>query len=534
MKVRNLKLLLAVWTVLGWAAGLSAQSYEPYSPQDPEWRQGRHDYKKTAKAPWRCGTPATVAKTYSREDPNNADLYVTTARNDSDDTTDIFYTGNDRGVGAGGPNTWLEGANIGSAICDNEIWPDYGTGECVLTTNRVGFCPAWEEWPWTEGTFLVKIDFSCNESWREQFSSDDKSNLTIIDIDRDGTAEIYWSQDNDLYMFRENIASWSPSWRVGLPSDGGDPVIGDFDGNGNWDVCVPLDNGTVRCYNAADGSYLWSGTPPCGFFNTPSGNEDCCPSEWKTSLMAWDLDSDGADELVIVGNGCVSAYDVPTWNQLWRVNVGASKAGAMGDLDGDGLYDVVVNRNGTVTVIDGQSGSIIATFTESTEGCSAPTVADVDGDGIWDVVLACTQPVAWSMANGWTTRIWEGADNAPYTITGDLVVSRLTDNSLQLVFGDLSCYVSQWVCDVAAFVEGGEEGESELSAEERPSRVESPAIEVLEDGVRVKGYSGEVVVYTPDGSLVKRVRVEGEAYIRLDKGVYILKIGTAAQKVVVR
>lgn len=531
-----LRLTLSVGVLMGWLGMVFAQSYEPYGPLDPEWRQGRHDYKKTAKAPWRCNTPATLSKTHSYEDPNNADLYVTTTRNDGDDTTDIFYSGLDRGVLAGGPNTWLEGADITSPICSGEVWPDDGTGEAVLTTNRVGWYPATETDAWGGVDFyLVKINFSCGEmngdGW--DFSPEKHSNLTIIDLENDGIAEIYLSIGSTLYMFRENITSWSPSWSASLPDDGGDPVIGDFDGNGSWDVCLPLENGTVRCYNAATGAFLWSGSAPCGFMGGVTGGEACCPSYLKTALMAWDLDSDGADELVIVGSSCVSAYDVPTWTQLWRANVSSNRAGALGDLDGDGLYDVVVNNvstGGNVTVIDGQTGSIIATFTESTQGYSAPTVADVDGDGIWDVVLAGTQPVAWSRANGWTSRVWTGSGNSPYGITSDVVVSRLTDNSLQIVFGDASCYASQWVCDVAVFGTG----DQELGTEEKPAEAVQFSVRTVDGGIVVEGYRGEVSVYTASGSLVKRVNVENRAKIDLKAGVYLIKAGPNTVSVIVR
>lgn len=521
--------------------GLLAQSYEPYGPLDPEWRQGRHDYKKTAKAPWRCSTPATVAKTRSREDDNNANLYVTTARKDGDDTTDIFYTGEDRGWMAGGPNTWLDGADIGRALCDNQIWPDYGTGECVLTTNGVGFCPAAEEpdWPWDDWeAYIVKIDFNCNESFRHGFGEDDdedeRSNMTIIDIDGDGIAEIYWVQDRDLYMFRENIGSWSYSWRASLPDEGGDPVIGDFNGDGNWEVCVPLQNNTVRCYNAATGTLLWTGSAPCGFNGTLIGNEEGWYSAMSSALMAWDLDGDGADELVVRGGSCVAAYDVPTWTPLWTVSAPSNRAGAMGDLDGDGLYDVVVNNvsgtSGNVTVIDGQSGSIIATFTESTEGCSAPTVADIDADGIWDVVLACVQPVAWSSANGWAGRVWTGSGTAPYSITSDLIVSRLTSSSLQLVFGDASCFVSQWVCNAAIYGNG----DQDLGTEEKPVAAQSFSIRVEDGSVVVEGYRGEVEIYRSGGNLVRRVRSDGKVRINLKPGTYLIKAGSYTESVIVR
>ena len=53
MAMKRIGLLLSMLMAWGFG-GLYSQTY---SPNDPDWRQGRHDYKKTARAPWRCNAP---------------------------------------------------------------------------------------------------------------------------------------------------------------------------------------------------------------------------------------------------------------------------------------------------------------------------------------------------------------------------------------------------------------------------------------------------------------------------------------------
>ena len=207
-------------------------------------------------------------------------------------------------------------------------------------------------------------------------------------------------------------------------------------------------------------------------------------------------------------------------------------APASGDFDGDGLPDVVLNsvsgHSGTITVLKGTNGSTIASFTESTEGCSAPTVADITGDGILDVVTACQNPVAWSPSNGWSGRVWAGSGAAPYITTSDVIVAKKEPGRLMVAIGDSSCYAVVWTCNAAVYGE-----EEELSTHEYTSYREARVF--TENGIlTVEGYEGEVRIYRADGSLVLSGRVNGRKEFRLRNGVYFVSLNGRGRVVVIR
>ena len=531
--MRYVKALISVGLMVGWLGGLMAQSYEPYSTLDPDWRQGRHDYKKTARAPLRCSAPPSTYTFSERQDPNDSYIYLTTADRDADGTSEIFYVGDDRGAWDGSPNVWL--SSSGSVLCDNAFWADQASGECVITESGEVYCPLTETDAWGDvDGYFTKGSSSCGEVYRRS-EGETHSNLTIDDVDNDGTPEIFrglgsWAisvRPADFYL--EN-------WSIDLGSNVGNPVIGDFDGNGSKDVCFPLASGQIRCFDAATGSDLWTTSTPCGWGPSLTSGEYGPPSYQTQALMADDINKDGKDELVILGSSCTAVYqyDGSGFSSMWNASYGSDRAGAIGDLTGDGYYDIVIGNGGTFYVLNGLTGSLVASFTPTdgsiNQNCSAPTVADIDGDGIWDVLTACNRPVAYSRANSWASAVWQAPNTSPYYITSDLVVARINSSSLMVVYGDASCYVDIWTCPVAVFGTG----DQELSTEEKPAEVKTFGVSVEHGAVVIDGYEGEVVVYRTDGALVKRVKSEGKVRIDLRPGTYLIRAGNRTETVVVR
>jgi hypothetical protein len=245
--------------------------------------------------------------------------------------------------------------------------------------------------------------------------------------------------------------------------------------------------------------------------------------------MAEDLDGDGRDELVALGSSCVAAFKYGVG--LWWVNssYGASTAGAIGRLNFDPYPDVVFrSTSDDYVVLNGINGSLIATFSDATQGCSAPTIADITGDGINDVIIACNNPVAYSASNGWSGRVWTGTGAAPYTITSDLVVARRTNTSLMLVFGDASCFTTVWSCPVAVM------DYDDITNVEEGKVLESLRVEGGKGYILVKGYSGNVEIYNTSGRLIKSAKVEGEGRFDLPSGAYMVKLGKDSRVVIVR
>jgi hypothetical protein len=538
--MKRIGLLLSVLMVWG-VGGLYSQTY---SPNDPDWRQGRHDYKKTARAPWRCNAPMSVSKEWDHEDPNDSYIFVTTADINGDGVAEIFYTGDDRGWLDGAPNVWL---NIyGSTICDNAFWADQAAGDCVIGANGV-LCPLTEEDTWgnVDGYF-TKGNFSCGEVYRRS-ESEYHSNLTIADVNGDGNPEVFRGVGTYAVSVNGNAGSYSENWSVNMGTNVGTPVLGDFDGDGVLEACFPLTNRTINCRNAINGAFKWSWSMPCGFIGIIS--DEYGPASWYTqAVMAEDLDGDGKDELVALGSSCVAAFKYGVG--LWWVNstYGATTAGAIGKLNSDPYPDVVFKStypvdstcwddeygntycyyNYAYVVLNGINGSLISMFSDATEGCSAPTIADITGDGINDVIIACTNPVAYSASNGWSGRVWTGIGAAPYTITSDLVVARRTNTSLMLVLGDGSCYTNLWSCPVAVM------DYDDISNVEEGKVLEFLRVEGGKGYILIKGYSGNVEIYNTSGRLIKSAKVEGEGRFDLPSGAYMVKLGKDSRVVIVR
>ncbi len=522
--MKRLYLILALIGLL--VGGLFAQ---PYSPNDPDWRQGRHDYKKTGRAPWRCSAPASVSKQWDHTDPNDSYIFVTTADINGDGAAEIFYSGDDRGAFDGAPNVFL--THTGGVMCDNSFWADQAAGDCVIGTNGAVYCPLTEtdEWGDVEGYF-TKGNYSCGEVYRRS-EGEYHSNLTIADVNGDGNPEIYRGVGSWAVSVNGNAGGYSENWSANMGADVGTPVLGDFDGDATMEVCFPLTNNTINCRTAINGAYEWTWSMPCAFGGIISGEYG--PASWQTqAVMAEDVDRDGKDELIALGNSCVAVFKHGV-GLLWTTSVSSNVAGAVGKLNGDPYPDIVVGNaswpSGTYTVLSGIDGSVITTFTESSEGCSAPTIADITGDGINDVLVACIQPVAWSASNGWSGRVWTGSGAAPYTITSDLVVSRKTNTSLMLVLGDASCVTNEWSCPVAVL--GYDDG---LSVGEKASTIVPYAVLSGKGYVEITGYIGYVGIYTPSGRFVKGGKINGYAKFELPSGVYIVRTDKGVKTVIVK
>jgi hypothetical protein len=524
MAMKRIGLLLSVLMV--W--GVGSLYSQTYSPNDPDWRQGRHDYKKTARAPWRCSAPMSVSKQWDYTDPNDSYIFVTTADINGDGVAEIFYTGRYRLPFFRAPNVWLD--IYGSAICDNTFWASRAAGDCVIGANGV-LCPLTKTDSSGNVTgYFTKGNFSCGEVYR--WSEDQyHSNLTIADVNGDGNPEVFRGVGNWAVSVNGNAGSYTENWSVNMGTYVGTPVLGDFDGDGVLEACFPLTNNTINCRNAINGAFRWSWSMPCGFIGIIS--DETGPPSWITqAVMAEDLDGDGKDELVALGSSCVAAFKYGVG--LWWVNstYGATTAGAIGKLNSDPYPDVVFG-SGTLyslnyVVLNGINGSLIATFSDATEPCSAPTIADITGDGINDVIIACSKPVAYSASNGWSGRIWTATGAAPYTITSDLVVARRTNTSLMLVLGDNSCVITLWSCPVAVM------DYDDITNVEEGKVLESLRVEGGKGYILIKGYSGNVEIYNTSGRLIKSAKVEGEGRFDLLSGAYMVKLGKDSKVVIVR
>ncbi len=528
---------------------LFAQRYSPY---DPDWRQGRHDYKKTARAPWRCTEPATVSKSW-QDLEDDLPIFVTSADIDADSRAEILF-------GGWGTNTTEVWAYItidnddGSRVCSNGIILGLGLGanvgivmESPITTN----VSTGHQVPVVAmqfgGMTLYRADGSCNIYNIRKIDSI-FSGMTVADVDGDGNSDIFWGEGTYAKRLNGGSANFSQVWAVNTGLRVGTPVLGDFNGDGGLEVCYPLTSNDystnlINCYNPADGTLLWSWdlSPFCSFPDIVAhdslARRKLQSAPYLSVLLADDLDGDGKDELVARGSGCTVAFELdPSSAPIakWAVPVSSNRAPASGDFDGDGLPDVVLaavsGHSGTFTVLKGTDGTTLASFTDVGEGCAAPTVADITGDGILDVITGCYSPVAWSPSNGWAGRVWTGSGSAPYIVTSDIIVARKEPGRLMIAIGDSSCYAVVWTCNAAVY---GQEDEG-LQVEGAGKGGSIPKVSVRHGGIYVSDYEGVLKVFSTDGRTVFSGRIRDNTVLPLNRGVYLLTYEGGSRVVVIR
>jgi Ca2+-binding RTX toxin-like protein len=187
------------------------------------------------------------------------------------------------------------------------------------------------------------------------------------------------------------------------------PTLADIDGDGDLDLVVGANNGTVNYYKNTGSAIAPSYTEQIDTNNPFNGIA-------IGSLSAPTLaDIDGDDDLdLLVGesDGTLKYYEntgsaiapnytvqTDTNNPFNGIDIGNYSKPTFADIDGDGDLDLVVGKgDGTLNYYKNTGSAIAPSYTEQTGSnnpfngidigsLSAPTFADIDGDGDLDLVV---------------------------------------------------------------------------------------------------------------------------------------------------
>uniref|UniRef100_UPI0034DF6D21 FG-GAP-like repeat-containing protein n=1 Tax=Candidatus Thiodubiliella endoseptemdiera TaxID=2738886 RepID=UPI0034DF6D21 len=260
-------------------------------------------------------------------------------------------------------------------------------------------------------------------SGNNPFEGIDVGNVSVpilADIDGDGDLDLVVGEGNGTLKYYQNTGTTSsPAYEaktVGSnPFNGIDvvffpkPTLADIDGDGDLDLVVGEQNGTLKYYQN-------TGTTSSPAYEAKTGGNNPfngIDAGYSSSPILVDIDGDGDLDLVVGGNdgtlkyyqntGTTSnpAYEAKTGddNPFNGIDAGYSSSPTLADIDGDGDLDLVVGEfNGTLKYYQNTGTTSNPAYEVKTGGSnpfnsidvgrySAPVLADIDGDGDLDLVV---------------------------------------------------------------------------------------------------------------------------------------------------
>ena len=291
---------------------------------------------------------------------------------------------------AGWPKTYDQGSSSSAAVTDvdGDTYPDIVLG--------AGDMHAWH----SDGQELLDGD-NVPLTWGVFATEGENYTASVAVADLDGIAgsEIVGASWNtkEIYVFTQDgsvMTGW-PKSTVDLCW--ASPVIGDFDGDGDFEIVAYDIDGIVYVWHH-DGTELMDGDgDPLtdGRFFTAGLASD----GWHVSTPALaDMDDDGTVELIVAAP-TDSIYVLNADGSSvagWPVFIGDAGSGigaspVVGDIDGDLLPEVILqNSYGTVLGLN-HDGTSMSGWPQTVNGDSffqgSAALADFTGDGMLEIVI---------------------------------------------------------------------------------------------------------------------------------------------------
>ncbi|EDM77637.1 FG-GAP repeat/HVR domain protein [Plesiocystis pacifica SIR-1] len=258
------------------------------------------------------------------------------------------------------------------------------------------------------------------------YYSDSTANPAVGDIDEDGLPEVVVQGEGKYVVAIDDDGTglWTSDPFVGGENSGA-VSIANMDNQGAPEIVFGA------AVYANDGTLLWEG----GAGNGRDG-------QGPISCVA-DLDGDFRPELIggntaykTTGSVLGGDFDGSIW---WQAEVGDGRCG-VADFDDDGMAEVILVRGGNIYALNGQDGSLLATFPipGSNDRGGAPNIADFNGDGQPDIGTAgSTRYVVVTFDGVEFTQLWQAVtEDDSSRVTGSSVFDFDGDGRSEVVYND--------------------------------------------------------------------------------------------------
>ncbi|KIG14188.1 Dipeptide-binding ABC transporter, periplasmic substrate-binding component [Enhygromyxa salina] len=340
-----------------------------------------------------------------------------------------------------------------------------------------------------EGPWLYALSAQGNLLWKsDSYSGSGKSGSpSLANMDLQGNAEIVYGRA----VFDSNGALlWQGSDHVGNNGSVGQlSCVADLDGDLRPEVIA---GGTAYAFTGTvgvdfDGSVLWK-----------HGSDGYCGIA--------DFQLDGVPEVVVVRSNSIDVLDGPTGTLLASISIAGGGAGGppnIADFDGDGFPDIGTagGNNYVVVQFDGVDQLTQLWQASTKDGSSQRTgssVFDFDGDGRSEVVYG----------DEWYLRIYPGTEpDCDLMIPGPNCDGDMTD--AEILFIDINSSRTRAEYPVIADVDGDFKAEIIVTTNNESSQgaIGDAGVEVFED--RLDNWVGTLPIWNQHTYHVTNVDAKG-------------------------
>ncbi|MEO0220924.1 MAG: T9SS type A sorting domain-containing protein [candidate division WOR-3 bacterium] len=485
-----------------------------YSPAAEDWKQYRHDYRRTGRSPLRgvCSSPGELYDVVH----GSIDISIIATRVNADADHDIIAAQKSSGYGVAA----FDG-NTGTPIWDDAL-NDYYTSPGIASV------AASERYVFSNGYSyfgVLNLTTGATVYTYDKPDARDASPL-IADINADGCPEVFTSFGNTAVSVNGCATSYTTNWTYTLPASAFAPALLNI--SGNWYVAYPLTNGQIYILSASTGS----------FHSSFSAGVPSTVNIWPDYTIATgNLDGTGSDEIVVPTSTSVTVYRWmgSSWTSVWSVT-GLTNASpvALGDKDRDGLEDVWIVSGGELMVYRGTNGTLLG----QTSGLGVsgyygtgfpPSLFDFNNDGYLDALVPYSNYNVRAV-NGQTMGILGTFGTTPYSITSEVIIIRLSSSEIGFSVGDFSCHITTWgPCPLLG-------GDDDLAVSEGAQK---HYVNIGKEGITINTpYDITLTIYSLNGSRFAEYQLRaGNNTINLSnlpKGVYIVKVGKETYKFIRR